>query len=113
LIHERSISLSCIVPRKLLSETARRFPWQGCNYRLAQIPNAVRINVVLNGHPIAKGEVMEKWEEVNSVFKGGLESRGWTADILKCVEKLYSTFTLENMYLYEGHLASRLSLSKR
>jgi type II restriction enzyme len=35
------------------------------------------------------------------------QARGWLADVLRCVERLYSTFTLENVYSFEVELAAK------
>lgn len=34
-------------------------------------------------------------------------ARGWLADVLRCVERLYSTFTLENVYPFEAGLVAK------
>jgi len=105
-IHRRSITQSCLLPRKPLTKAAVRYPWQGCNYLLTQIPKAARMRIVENGNEHSKKDVMEKWRLMQSTFKGSFDNRGWTADVMKCVEKQGSTFTLRNIYEFENHLSS-------
>ena len=46
-------------------------------------------------------------EASNLLLKTNPELRGWLADVLSCVERLFSTFTIDDMYGFEEELATR------
>jgi type II restriction enzyme len=51
--------------------------------------------------------VLEQWKQSSKLLRTEPQARGWVADVLACVEKLYSTFTLGNVYLFEKELARK------
>ncbi len=106
-IHRSCITTSCIVPRKPLSSEARRAGWQGCVYALDRIPKLGQIEVINQGRVRDKSEVLMQWRQSNSLLKAKPEFRGWLAEILTCVERLLSTFTLDDMYTFEDELAEK------
>jgi len=106
-IHRSCITTSCIVPRKPLSSEARRAGWQGCVYTLDRIPKLGQIEVINQGRVRDKSEVLMQWRQSDSLLKAKPKFRGWLADILTCVERLFSTFTLDDMYAFEGELAEK------
>jgi type II restriction enzyme len=103
--HRACITTSCIAPRNPLGPKARRGGWRGYNIRLDMVPQIGRIQVIREGVVREKQEVLTQWKRTESLLEIEPEHRGWTADVLCCVEKLYSTFTLENMYTFEKDLA--------
>ena len=107
LIHRACITTSCIAPRTPLSPTARRAGWQGYTIRLGQIPAQGRIEVVRQGLVREKADVLVQWKQIDLLLKSRPESRGWLADVLKCVEGCFTTFTLANVYAFEGELAAK------
>jgi type II restriction enzyme len=107
LVHRACITTSCLIRRKPLSATARRAGWEGCLISLANVPALGRIGVVRNGTVRPKQVVVEQWKQSARLLKTEPQARGWVADVLGCVEKLYSTFTLENAYLFEKELAAK------
>ena len=104
LIHRACITTSCIAPRAPLSPTARRAGWQGYTIMLQQIPSQGKISVVSNGLVRAKSEVLAQWKQTHALLKSRPETRGWLADVLKCVDRCFSNFTLSNMYAFENEL---------
>jgi len=104
-VHRACITTSCIIPRNPLSPEAKRRGWKGYNIALDMIPEIGRIWVVSEGVIRKKQEVLKQWKRTESLLNVEPERRGWTADVLRCVEKLYATFTLENMYSFEKDLA--------
>lgn len=98
-----------IEKRKPLSSNARRAGWVGCNILLDQIPEAGRINYVKNGLFAQPASVTNAWEKTAFLAKSkSAESRGWTIDVLRCVERIHeSEFSLEQMYKFEAELAKR------
>ena len=107
LVHRACITTSCLIRRKPLSATARRAGWEGCLISLANVPALGRIGVVRNGAVRPKQAVVEQWKQSARLLKTEPQARGWAADVLSCVEKLYSTFTLENVYSFEKELAAK------
>ena len=107
LVHRACITTSCLVRRKPLGSGARRAGWEGCTISLASIPSLGRIGVVRNGVVRPKSAVLEQWNRSNRLLETGPNARGWVADVLVCVERLYSTFTLENIYSSERELAAK------
>lgn len=94
--------------RKPLSSNARRAGWVGCNILYDQIPHHGRITIVENGIPIAKSEVLQQVQQAQSLRMDNLSARGWTIDILNCIDALPTQiFTLDMMYQFEAVLAQK------
>jgi type II restriction enzyme len=74
---------------------------------LASVPTLGRIGVVRNGNIRPKKAILEQWKQSSRLLETEPRARGWVADVLTCVERLYSTFTLENVYSFEKELAQR------
>ncbi len=107
IIHRSCITTSCIIPRRPLSPTARRAGWQGCLYSLDDIPKLGKIEVVNQGVIREKKEVLAQWKQSNSLLRTKPNLRGWVADILTCVERLPTTFKLDELYEFEEELAGK------
>ncbi len=107
LVHRACITTSSLIRRKPLSATARRAGWEGCMISLANVPALGRIGVVRSGVVHPKVAVLEQWKRSNRLLETEPQARGWVADVLGCVERLYSTFTLENVYSFELELAKK------
>jgi len=107
LVHRACITTSSLIRRKPLGGTARRAGWEGCMISLTSIPALGRISVVRNGVVSPKDVVLEQWQRSNRLLETEPKTRGWVADVLGCVERLYSTFTLENVYSFERELAHK------
>lgn len=107
LVHRACITTSCLIPRKALGPGTRRAGWQGCLISLAEVPALGRIDVIRNGVVRPQSEVLSQWKKSNRLLETKPQARGWLADVLRCVERLYSTFTLENVYSFEGELATK------
>jgi type II restriction enzyme len=99
---------TAIQARKPLAATARRAGWIGCNILLDQIPEIGKIKLVENGHVISPEFVLEKWKKTAFLSQERFEVRGWTLDILKCIERLQlREFTLESIYRFEPELKAK------
>ena len=107
LVHRACITTSSLIRRKPLSATAQRSGWEGCVISLANVPTLGRIGVVRNGAIRPKAAVLKQWQDSNRLLETEPQNRGWVADVLGCVEKLYSTFTLENVCSFEKELAAK------
>jgi predicted RNA-binding Zn-ribbon protein involved in translation (DUF1610 family) len=101
------ITASVILPRKPLRETARRKHWQGYMLDLDQIPTVAKISLVTAGTIRRPSEVRADFARLEPVRKLKIEQRGWTLDLLRCVESLPSAvFHNEDAYGFETRLAA-------
>lgn len=98
-----------IEARKPLALTARRAGWTGCNILLHKIPHAGRVSLVASGTPIPKREVLNAWKRTLFLEEEGrAEARGWTLDVMQCIEKLSKPeFSLADIYRFEPVLQKR------
>jgi type II restriction enzyme len=104
IIHRACITESCLKKRNPLSQTARRAGWQGCNFLLDQIPTTARINVVMDGEAQSKEWVLQQWQMVQQLLRQPMMARGWTADVLRIVERLNDEFSLTDVYAHSSEL---------
>jgi type II restriction enzyme len=99
---------SAIEKRKPLALTARRAGWTGCLILLDQIPNLGKIKLVENGKFVQRDTVLKAWNKTNFLAEQkSIRTRGWALDVLSCVEKLNPTFSLNEMYGFEGQLSTK------
>lgn len=99
---------SLIEKRKPLAETARRSGWVGCNILLASIPKSGQIFYVKDGRPESKKDVLQTWQKTLFLQEGRPELRGWTLDIMGCVDTLgKGDFTLREVYTFEASLKNK------
>jgi len=98
-----------IEKRKPLAVTARRAGWVGCNILLDQIPDAGKIHYIRNGSELSHDSVLEAWRRTTFLsMLTSIESRGWTLDVLGCIEKIaQAEFSLDEMYRFENELSKR------
>lgn len=93
-----------IEKRNPLSENARRAGWKGCNILLGQIPDFAKIPIIKDKVVLDKKKVCIECNRVYSLQTNCIESRGWLIDVLNCVERLDTTFTLKQMYQFVEEL---------
>lgn len=93
-----------IEERPPLPETARRAGWVGCNILMRDIPNSAKISIIREGIVLPEKQVIEQYNKVYSLQAKSLEGRGWLMDTLHCVDRLGSTFTLDEMYKFVDEL---------
>ncbi len=99
--------LSTIEKRRPLALTARRAGWIGCLIKLDQIPEVGKIKLVENGKFIQREVVKKAWGKTRFLAESkSAQTRGWTLDILSCVEKLKDNFSLNELYQFEDKLSS-------
>lgn len=105
LIPKFFISTSLIEKRKPLKSTARRAGWIGCNLLLDRIPEDGKISVVKSEREIDKRKVHKTWERMSFLNRKKPHLRGWTSDVLKCIEDLSKgEFTLQDAYGFVDYL---------
>lgn len=99
------ITPSVIKQRKPLTINARRAGWIGCNILLKRIPEEGNIFVIKNEKVIERKEVNETWRKMSFLNLKKPKARGWTADVLRCVEDLNKKeFTLQEIYKFKDYL---------
>lgn len=93
--------------RKPLARTARRAGWTGCNILFSRIPQAGRVSLVSEGRPVSKPAVLTAWQRTLFLREQKkVEARGWTLDVMRCVEQLrMPEFRLADVYCYEDRLS--------
>ena len=93
--------------RKPLTRTARRAGWTGCNILFSRIPHAGRVSLVSEGRPLSKPTVLVAWQRTLFLREQKkVEARGWTLDVMRCVEQLNMLeFNLADIYGYEDRLS--------
>lgn len=94
--------------RKPLGPNARRAGWVGCNILLKNIPNSGKIFFVKNGVVVERESVLTNWKKTSFLSKLKKESRGWTIEIMKLLDKIQSdNFSLQEMYQFENELKTK------
>jgi type II restriction enzyme len=94
-----------IEPRKPLGPNAKRAGWVGCNINLQKIPELGRIFLVKNSVISDKNLVRETWNATVSLREKSIDTKGWTLDILRCVDQINSNeFRLDEVYKFEEAL---------
>lgn len=93
-----------IEKRKPLATNARRAGWEGCNILLNQIPDFAKIPIIKNKTILDSKSVCNEYNRIYSLQTNNIDSRGWLIDVLRCVERLDSTFTLKQMYAFVDEL---------
>jgi type II restriction enzyme len=94
--------------RKPLAETAKRANWVGCNIDLQRIPEIGRIFLVKNSVVTNRINVLETWSKTVFLRDKSTEVKGWTLDILNCIDKIgLAEFSLNDVYNFESELRSK------
>lgn len=94
-----------IEQRAPLADTAKRANWVGCNIELQKIPEIGRIYLVKNSVVTNRENVVRIWQKTTSLRKKSAETKGWTLDALRCVDRISSMdFTLNEVYKFEAEL---------
>lgn len=107
LIPKFAVTSSVIIPRKPLGETARRKRWQGYVLDFAQIPNVAKIPLVIAGVEREPSAVRADFARIAPVREMKSDQRGWTLNVLRCVEKFGATeFTTQQSYEFESQLSA-------
>jgi type II restriction enzyme len=98
-----------IKARKPLSKTARRAGWTGCNIQFEKIPQLGKIYYIQNKKLVPKSVVLKNWEKTLFLKQSNdLKQRGWTLDIIHCIESLNQTeFVLDDIYDCEDELSTK------
>ncbi|MBE6307419.1 MAG: restriction endonuclease [Bacteroidales bacterium] len=93
-----------IEKRTPLAVNARRAGWEGCNILLNKIPHFAKIPIIKNKVILDPKNVCNEYNRIYSLQINNIENRGWLIDVLRCVERLDSTFTLKQIYAFVEEL---------
>ncbi|HIG94424.1 MAG: Type II site-specific deoxyribonuclease [archaeon GW2011_AR13] len=104
LIPKFFINTSMIERKNISYPKGRTNGWVGCNFLLKRLPNEGRINLIQNEKIIDKFKVNAIWKKMFFMNSKRPEFKGWTSDVLKCIEELDYNFELKDIYKYENYL---------
>ena len=93
-----------IVKRKPLSANAKRAGWVGCNIDLRKVPESGKVFLVKNQQVIPRENVTEQFQKTLFLRAQSTTSRGWTLDVLQCIDKLNVNFSLNQVYAFADEL---------
>lgn len=93
-----------IIQRKPLSATARRAGWVGCNIDLRHVAESGKVFLVKDQHVIPRDHVTQQFQKTLFLREQSTISRGWTLDILQCIDRLGTTFALNQVYAFADEL---------
>jgi type II restriction enzyme len=101
-----AISPSVIIQRNPLSAAARRSNWTGYVLNVGLIPESAKIPLIIDGSEVPHADVREQYARIAKIRELKPEQRGWTLDVLRCVESLPNeTFSNDEIYAFESDLA--------
>ena len=89
-----------IIKRKPLSVTAKRAGWVGCNIDLRKVPESGKVFLVKDQQVIPRDNVTEQFQKTLFLRTQSIASRGWTLDVLQCIDKLEANFSLNQVYAF-------------
>ncbi len=96
---------SIIEKRKPLSTDARRAGWIGCNFLLDNLPEEGKIAIIKDEKIIEKELVNKKWARMIFLNNYNSSIRGWTSDVLKCINKISKEeFVIKDIYEFKNYL---------
>ncbi|HEX8565461.1 MAG TPA: DpnI domain-containing protein [Pyrinomonadaceae bacterium] len=108
IVPKQFIESESIQKRKPLAETAKRPGWTGCNIDLQSIPELGRIFLIKNSIINDRKAVLETWHKTVFIREESAETKGWTLDVLKCLDRIGSAeFSLSDVYKFEEELKSK------
>ena len=89
-----------IMKRKPLSVTAKRAGWVGCNIDLRKVPESGKVFLIKDQQVIPRDNVTEQFQKTLFLRTQSIASRGWTLDVLQCIDKLEANFSLNQVYAF-------------
>jgi type II restriction enzyme len=106
LIPRFAISPSVINRRKPLSASAARHDWTGYVLNIRLIPDSAKIPLIVEGKETNRRDVREQYTRIARLQALKPEQRGWTLDVLRCLESLPNpVFSNDDIYAFAPELA--------
>ncbi len=91
--------------RSPLGPTARRAGWVGCSILFSEIPTQGKIYMARDSRVVDRDEVLAEYERCRRLQTNDLEKRGWTLDVLTCVNSIETdVFSLRDVYAFSDKL---------
>ncbi|WP_019673171.1 DpnI domain-containing protein [Psychrobacter lutiphocae] len=107
IIPKHFFTADMIIERPPLPATARRAGWVGCNINLKKVPELGKVFLVKNQQPMPNEQVTEQFQKTLFLRNQKSLSRGWTLDMMRCVDKLPTHFNLQDAYRFADYLQLR------
>ncbi|ERL55647.1 DpnI domain-containing protein [Psychrobacter aquaticus] len=104
IIPKQFFTPNIIIQRKPLSATAKRAGWVGCNIDLRHVPESGKVFLVKDQQVIPRENVTQQFQKTLFLRGQSTASRGWTLDILQCIDRLDTTFSLNQVYAFKDEL---------
>lgn len=104
IIPKHFFTADIIVKRPPLAPTARRAGWVGCNIDLRQVPESGKVFLVRQQQVLAPEQVKQQFAQTAFLREQNLQARGWTLDVMKCVDQLANRFSLSEVYSFSDLL---------
>lgn len=102
-----AISPSAIRKRNPLGALAQRANWVGYVFDLRVVPSLAKIDVVREGEIIDRKRVRAQFAKIGRIATLRPEQRGWTLDVLRCLETLTAAeFSTEQVYQFVPELSA-------
>ncbi len=99
-----------IEKRKPLSVDAKRSGWIGCNILYQKIPEQGKLRIIRDGKEVDVDDVLRQYSKLKTLQTDNLKLRGWTMDILNCVNAISSeVFALRDVYKFAEQLSKNHS----
>lgn len=98
---------SVIIPRKPLSQKARRAGWQGCLIDIQAIAKSGKIPIIHNHQFQSVHDIHQKWQESIAIFHhANHKQQLWLTEILMIIQQInHYQFSLQDIYQHEEKLA--------
>lgn len=91
--------------RRPLGPTARRAGWIGSDILFSEIPEQGKIDIVRDSRVVDRADVLAAFERSRRLQINDLEKRGWTFDVLNCVNAIDAdVFRLTDVYTFVDRL---------
>ncbi|MDP1580416.1 MAG: DpnI domain-containing protein [Candidatus Didemnitutus sp.] len=101
-----AISPTVIQKRAPLAASARRAQWIGYKLDLGLVPAAAKISLLVEGSEVSPTTVRAQFARISRIQELKPAQRGWTLDVLRCVETLpHATFANDEVYAFEAELS--------
>lgn len=96
---------SAVERRRPLGSAARRAGWVGCNILLRAIPAQGRPRIVEHAVANDPTTVRQRFAALRPLSQLPVQLRGWALDVWSVVNQLHRSFTLPDVYAFDGALA--------
>ena len=93
-----------IMKRPPLPNTARRAGWVGCNINLKRIPELGKIFLIKDQQPMSMNQVTSQFRKTTFLHEQKIINRGWTMEVMRCLDKLPEQFKLSDVYYFSEYL---------